>query len=441
VAGWFIIPQFMRLNVASGYELLERRLGVAVRQLGVCMYLSMRLMWMGLILYGTVDKVVVPMTGIKTIALPMTDIVVSATPLICTLLAAITIVYTTMGGLKAIVAIDAAQSFLLFGGVVLSLVLITQYVGGVGAWWPREWNAHWVEPNWIFADASGRSIIGSFCSVFLWYICTAGSDQMAIQRYFATRDASAARRMLGVSLIASFTIQSMLCCLGFALLTYALANPDFVPEGSTAFGDADQLFPKFIMTVLPRGVSGLVIAGLLAEAMNSLSSGMSAASTVVVTDLVGRFRQGTSTPEADVRLARWASVLVGVLVIALSMFMINVEGNLFDRSFKVVNLLVAPLFGLFFMALFVRWGTSLGTLVGAVCGVIIAIAINFWKEITGETPPIGYLFTMPLSLTVQVAVGSLVSLLPIGIRNGSRDPEGWKAIDAEAHPAALRDAT
>jgi hypothetical protein len=74
--------------------------------------------------------------------------------------------------------------------------------------------------------------------------------------------------------------------------------------------------------------------------------------------------------------------------------------------------------------------------------VSIAIAINFWKEITGETPPIGYLFTMPLSLTVQVVVGSLVSLLPVGIRNRDRDPEGWRAIDAEAdRRVALRDAT
>ncbi|MGB7160342.1 MAG: hypothetical protein WBD40_19900 [Tepidisphaeraceae bacterium] len=423
IVGWYLIPVFMRLRVTSGNELLERRLGLAVRQTGVSFYLCMRLLWMALILFATVTKVIVPMTG--------------AAPedgwWICIVVAAITIVYTSMGGLKAIVAIDAVQSMLLFAGVLLSLGLISWYLGDPTAWWPKEWSSGWAQPRWVSTSPdSQRPIVALFCSMLFWYICTAGSDQMAIQRYAATKDVKAARTMFGVSLIAGCAIQILLCGLGLALYAYATANPAFLPPGKTALESADDLFPRFIITVLPAGISGLIIAGLLAEAMNSLSSGVSATGTVVVTDLINRFRKTPSTPEGDMKLARWVSVLLGILVVLLSSIMAMVSGNLFELSQKVVNLFVAPLFGLFFMAIFVRFATSFGTLVGAAAGLATAATINYWRELTGEQqPPISFLWAMPISLTVQIIVGTIVSLLPIGMRSAVRDPNAHASAAAD----------
>jgi Na+/proline symporter len=199
-----------------------------------------------------------------------------------------------------------------------------------------------------------------------------------------------------------------------------MANPSFLPPGKSALDAADDLFPRFIITVLPSGVSGLLIAGLLAEAMNSLSSGVSATGTVVVTDLINRFRKTPSAPEQDLRLAKWVSVLLGVVVVLLSFLMVLISGNLFELSQKVVNLLVAPLFGLFFMAIFVPFATSFGTLVGAGAGVVVAFVINYWRDLTGTNPPISFLWAMPISLVVQIVVGCIASLLPIGARNASR---------------------
>ena len=431
IVGWHLIPVFMRLRITSGNELLERRLGLAVRQTGVSFYLGMRLLWMSLILYATVSKVIVPMTGARPEDAWWIGIVV----------AAITIVYTSMGGLKAIVAIDAAQSFLLFAGVLLSLALICWYVRDPIAWWPQEWSAGWAQPHWVSSASSERPILALFGSMLFWYVCTAGSDQMAIQRYAATRDVKAARTMFGVSLIAGCAIQILLCGLGLALYAYALANPAFLPPGKTALDAADDLFPRFIITVLPAGISGLIIAGLLAEAMNSLSSGVSATGTVVVTDLINRFRKTPSTSDGDMRMAKWVSVFLGIVVVLLSSVMAFVSGNLFEISQNVVTLFVAPLFGLFFMAIFVRFATSFGTLVGAAAGVATACAINYWRDVTGQYPPISFLWAIPVSLAVQIAVGCVASLLPIGERNATRDPGGVggaAAVAEPAHPAPAR---
>lgn len=415
LVGWFIIPAFMKLKVNSGYELLETRLGVGARLMGVALFLLMRLMWMAVIIYATVDKVLVPLTGLPA----------AATPLLCIVLAGLTIVYTTMGGLKAIVTVDVIQAILLFGGVIISLGLITYKLGGIHAWWPDTWPTHWPEAHVIGGDGGDRTVIAAFISSLVWYACTAGSDQMAVQRYLATRDVSGARKMLAVSLCSSFFIKVALSCLGLALMAYVAANPSWLPAGTLSTSAADQLFPRFIATALPAGFAGLIIAGLLAEAMNSLSSGMNAASAVIGTDLIARFRRSKMTAEQELRLLRWISLIVGAVVVGFSVGVGYVQGNLLELIYKVVNLLTAPLFSLFFLAIFIPWATSFGAMFGAFFGIIVTVLINYWRELAAITnhlfdvqlstaPLLSFLWGSPLSLIAAIAVGMLASLLPIG---------------------------
>jgi len=159
------------------------------------------------------------------------------------------------------------------------------------------------------------------------------------------------------------------------------------------------------------GVSGMVVAGLLAAAMSSLSSGVNSSCSVITVDFIDRFRKATESETDHVKLAKYVSVLVGLVVIVLSTGVGMVQGNLLEVAYKVVNLLTAPLFGLFFMAMFVRWATGPGTLVGALFGLAVVIAINYWREITG-TQGISFIWAMPLSLLVQIGAGMLASLVP-----------------------------
>ncbi len=404
VVGWFMIPLIMRLKVTSAYEILELRLGLAVRMVGSVFFLSMRLLWMAVIIYATVGKVLVPLLGLDQ----------SYTPYLCALLGLITVTYTSMGGLKAVVLTDVIQTVILLGGAVLTLVLITYYLGGVGAWWSTDWAAHWPDPQWF--DATERiTFFGIVLATFTWWVCTSSSDQMAIQRYLATRDVKAARGVLITSLSANTLVNLLLTPVGLALLAYFRMNPQFIPDGQTIMSDADTLFPRFIAVGLPIGLSGLVIAGLLAAAMSSLSSGVNSSCSVITVDFIDRFRKNKETETDHVKLAKYISVIVGTVVVLLSAYVGMVQGNLLAIAYKVVNLLTAPLFGLFFMALFVRWATGPGTLVGAVFGVATVVLVNYWKEITG-TDGISFLWAMPLGLLIQITIGMLASLLPFGRR-------------------------
>ncbi len=403
VVGRYLIPYFVRLPHTSAYEILQTRLGTSVRVLGALFFLSLRLLWMAVIIEATSSIVLIPMLGMER----------SQTPYLCALLGLTTVIYTSMGGIRAVVATDVVQTFVLLGGAIVSLAVITWQLGGIDGWWPSRWSENW-DPITLGYDSQARvSLLGAVVATFFWHVCTAGSDQMAIQRYFATRDAQAARRMYYISLLAGAVVIGLLALLGLALLAWFTAHREMLGPGQTIAENADQLFPRFIAIGLPAGVSGLVVAGLLAAAMSSLSSGLNSSCAVITVDFLDRFGRGVQTESQHVRRTRLVSWSVGLAVVLLSTVVGVVEGNLLEVAYKVTNLLVAPLFGLFVMALFVRFGTAFGTFVGAAFGLATVVAINYWKEFTGE-PGISFLWAMPLGLSVQVVVGSLASLLPIG---------------------------
>lgn len=412
VVGWFLIPYFVKLPVTSAYEILESRLGLSVRLLGAVLFLTLRLLWMAVIIDATASIVLVPLLGFEG----------SITPYVCAVLGLITVAYTSMGGMRAVVWTDVAQTFVLLGGAILALALITWQLGGVGAWWPTTWASNWDPPTFDYDPFARISLVGVLLSTFCWHVFTCGSDQMAIQRYLSTRDAPAARRMFNTSLLASATVLGLLAVLGLALLAYFRAHPEMLGEGQSVEKNADQLFPRFIAVGLPAGMSGLVVAGLLAAAMSSLSSGLNSSCAVITVDFLDRFFGRADVPRHEVRRNRYVSWCVGVAVVALSSFVGIVEGNLLEVAYKVTNLLVAPLFGLFFMALFVRWATNFGTLVGAAFGLVTVVAINYWDWFT-DVPGISFLWAMPLGLVIQAGVGAIVSLAPIGMRNKAGESE------------------
>ena len=240
----------------------------------------------------------------------------------------------------------------------------------------------------------------------VWQVCTAGSDQMAIQRYLSTPDVATAKRSYRISLVTSCTIQLLLAVVGLVVMTYFLRYPQMLAPGTSVVGDADTLFPRFILIGLPAGITGLIAAGIMSAAMSSLSSGLNSSATVIYEDIINRNRKESNTSSKSLHHIKLIAVALGV-VVALSSFLVAyVSGNLLDVVIKVVNLVVAPLFVLFFMALFVPWATSRGTVAGGLFAMLVAVLIAF-VGIFGITA----LWIMPVALVSGVLSSMLFSLL------------------------------
>lgn len=395
IIGWLLIPAIMRQrNVTSGYELLEARLGLSGRLLGAGMFVALRTVWMASILYATSDKVIVPMFHLDR----------AWAPWVGAGLGLITMIYTTQGGLRAVVLTDVLQAIIMFAGAVAAIAIVSVDLGGIENWWPRQWPEHWEQPVFWFRSSTRVTFMGAFLNTLVWTTCTAGADQMAIQRYLATRDARAARRSFAIHLATEVLMSLLLGAVGLAVLAYFAAHAELSVSGGDALQFADELLPRFVMVGMPAGISGLVIAAILSAAMSSLSSGMNSASAVISTDWVERFGN-TKRSEADqVKLARIICVVVGGLAIAMSTVVGGMAENLLELCIKVVNLLTAPIFVLFFLALFVPWSTPLGGIAATAASVSVAVGIVFFHWFNLE-----FLWSSPCSLAAGALAGMFVS--------------------------------
>ncbi len=398
IVGYGLIPLLMRQPVTSAYELLESRLGTSSRMAGAGVFLLLRFGWMATILYATSSVVLVPLLNLNQ----------NWTAVLCVILGVVTAIYSSTGGLKAVVMTDAIQSLTMLAGAVATLLVITVKMGGVDAWWPAAWPGHWEEPNWGF-DPESRAAFGMLVvSTTLWYVCTNGSDQMSIQRFLSTRDAPTARKTLLISQVTDGSVSLLLGLTGIAILGFYRVHQPELADAENLKTAGDQLFPRFIMTHMPPGLAGLVLAAILSAALSSLSSGVNSACAVLERDFLSRWLPGRTSDAATVARLKWLTWLVSIVVVALSMANLLFVGNLVERCFKLINLLTAPLFVLFFLALFVRRANEFGAWAGLLASIATAVAIAYAKELNIPLA-ISFVWIIPCSLVVGAVVGTVAS--------------------------------
>jgi SSS family solute:Na+ symporter len=394
IVGWFLIPLIMRQPVTSAYEILETRLGPSVRYLASTIFLILRLLWMSVVMYATVEKIIIPVLQVRE----------SAGPWVCIAIGSIAVIYTSLGGLKAVVATDVVQAVILLSAALATLLLITYRLGGVEGWWPKTWSAHWSVPR-VWFHSQDRSVLGFLLTMVTWYVAMAGSDQMAIQRYLATRDAKAARRALGIAWGVEACAFFLMAMIGLALLAWFTVHPDWLLSGESISETPDRLFPRFIVNGLPVGVTGLVVAALMGAAMASLASGMNSSSAVITADfLQGAFGISLS-PRGKLIAARVSSAMVGVVVVLLATAVRAINANLYELTVKVANLMTGSLFVVFFVAFFVPRATPLVAWIAAFTAMTIAVTIAFFPDYHG----LGFLWITPGSLFGGAAAAFLAA--------------------------------
>ena len=429
IVAYGILPSYMKHRVTSAYQLLEAKLGVSLRILAASMFLVLRLLWMSLLVYLASEAMTV-MLGID----------VKWIPLFVLATGTVSVIYASIGGLRAVVVTDFLQAVLLFGGALLVIAVVTLEMRGF-SWFPTEWHANWdTQPFFSFDPRIRLTVIGSILMVGTWYVCTTAGDQTAVQRFMATRDLNSARRAFAMQLIVACIVLITLGFVGFALLGYFDAYPERLPAGLNLKENADKVFPYFIAYHLPVGVSGLVVAAMFAAAMSSIDSGVNSITAVVTTDFLDRFGWRPATEKGQMLAAKLLAFTIGAIVVVGSSLIGHIPGNITAVAYKTTSLLTTPIFGLFFYAMFLPFACPAGAWTGTVVGVVTAAVIassgplvtffelewgipaqtfgvelqTIMDEYTG-TPkllapdPISFQWVGPVSLAVNLAVGTLVS--------------------------------
>ena len=328
-----LIPFFMRKRFTSAYEYLETQYGLGARLFASILFMLNRLFWMGMIVY-TASFAMVRMTG-----LPFIWVVVG--------IGSIAIVYTTMGGMRAVIWTDVAQFAILFAGLAFTVGFVFFETGTGPATWFNDVMQAEREPQPFFAfDPYVRvSLLGMAIYAMFWWTCTAGSDQVAIQRYLTTGSVGGAQRSFASNLGADMTIALSLGLTGMALYSFYLGQ---LP------GTPDQAFPHFIAHGMPRGLAGLVVAALFSAAMSSLDSGMHGVATVLTVDFFRRLRKKALDAAAELKLARTITILAGLFAVGFCLYLNTIpeetRGNLFDLTVRISSYITGALGGMFFAA-------------------------------------------------------------------------------------------
>ena len=276
ISFYLFVRFFHGMELISAYEYLERRFSLPLRTVCSLLFICVRMGWMATALYAT------SLALAAATALPFWACV--------SLIGGLTTVYSSLGGMRAVIWTDVAQFFVFVGAI---LVVVGTSVNAVPAGFSAIWRTA--------ADAGHTRILnfdGGFESIttpavlmggtFLVLI-SYGVDQVVIQRYLTAQDLSQIKRAMVFQVFMTPLVLASLVVIGLSVYGFYQHFPEQVPAGL----DPDQWFPHFIVNELPTGVSGLVIAGLFAATMSSISSGLNSLTAACVIDFYRRFRSST----------------------------------------------------------------------------------------------------------------------------------------------------
>ena len=199
-----------------------------------------------------------------------------------------------------------------------------------------------------------------------------GIDQNYVQRYHAAKTDKDARFSALFGGYLFIPVSALFFLIGTALYSYYTANPDLLPTEIAQ--KPDYVFPYFIVNGLPVGLRGLLIASIFAAGMSTVSTSVTSAATIILTDYYKPFTKG-KTDKHHVAVLRISSVIVGVLGIIVAIAMLSVE-SIIDAWWKLSSIFSGGMLGLFLLGCVSRRINRVGALIGCICGVLVIAWIS-----------------------------------------------------------------
>lgn len=392
---WFA-PLYRSTQDISAYAYLERRFGVWARLYAMTFYLLTQLARMGTIMF-LVALALERLTGWDIQAI----IIVSGV---------LVTFYTVVGGIEAVIWTDVVQALVLTtGAIVCALLLLFGMPDG---------------PGQIFSAtvAGDKFSLGSFEPVFteptFWVVLlygivinlqNFGVDQSYVQRYQTARSLTEARRSIWIGALTYVPVSALFLFIGTGLYAYYGARPELLPEALRAADMGDRVFPHFIVTELPVGVTGLMIAALAAAAMSSIDTSINSSATILLTDVYRRFIRPQAPDVQQMKFLRVATVTLGLLGTATALLMISIKSAL-DAWWSLAGIFSGGMLGLFLLGVFTRRAESTQAIAGMIVGILVILWATFSREMTGPLANSlhGFMTTVLGTLSIFI-IGVLLS--------------------------------
>ncbi len=386
VAVW-IVPLLRRLDLMSVFSYLETRFHPAIRMLASALAILTQI--------GSRMSVILllPALAIST----MTGINVG---LSIWLMGGFTIIYTAMGGMKAVIWTDFVQVIVKMGGAVFAILFIVWSLnGGVGEFYATAMAEDKMHLFDFSFDLTKATVWGFIFLVLFDVVLTFPKDQVLMQRTLSTSSDKEAGRSIWAFAAIMIPGGFVFYMIGTALFVFYKAHP----ERMNPLLPIDATFPLFIGAELPMGVTGLIIAGIFAAAMATLSGIMNSVATLISVDFYDKIVKNPSQKKS-VFFAEMMTVLVGLVGIGVALVLsrLNVH-SLFDVSIELAGLLGGGFAGAYTLGMFTRRANSAGVAIG-IAGSIVLTTIAWTFKLVHPY------FYLAISILLCIVIGYAASL-------------------------------
>src|SRR4051812_32467843 len=390
LVSYIFIKPYYDYKVYSIYEYLTIRFGTATKNAASAVFMITRLLASGARLYVAAIALALGyelVTGARPGQNETLFIYVGA----CVAIVVLTAIYTTLGGIKAVIWTDFIQASIMMGSALIAVGLlysqipggwdeIVQRHGGFGVsdffttgldpakhGWDKIKGMFEVEYT-IFAGLIGSTFIT---------MSTHGTDQDMVQRMLTAPDIRRSRRSLVLSGLADIPIVLTFLTIGLLLWAYYQAHPD-----PTLPKTPNETFCHFILYQMPVGLRGLLIAGIFATAMGSLSTAINALATSFTRDWYEPYINPQSTEEQSLRAVRWATIWFSILMIIVAsttsyIVVIHPNVRIIPIVLGIFGYTYGSLLGVFLCGMFTkRRGNDFGNIAAMIMGFVVVVILS-----------------------------------------------------------------
>jgi SSS family transporter len=387
VAVW-IVPLLRRLDLMSVFHYLEIRFHPAIRMLASALCIAVQI--------GSRMSVVLFLPALAIATITGLDVAWSVL-----IMGGFTIVYTAMGGMRAVIWTDFVQLIVKMGGALFAIgFIVCKLHGGIGELLDTAASGHKTKLLDFSFDLTKATVWGFIFLVVFDVVLTFPKDQVLMQRVLSTKSDKEAGRSIwafaAIMIPGGFVFYSI----GTALFVYYKANP----ERMNPLLGVDATFPLFIAAELPTGITGLIVAGIFAAAMATLSSIMNSVATLASVDFYERLVKQPD-PKKSVRFAEAMTIVAGLLGIGAALLLSRFDiHSLFDVSIELAGLLGGGFAGAYTLGMFTRRANSAGVAIGVGCSIVLTTVAWSMKLVHPY-------FYLAISILLCIVIGYLASLL------------------------------
>ena len=359
VVAFVFLPAYHKGQLKTAYSFLENRFGGKTRSFASIVFLFTRTAADGVRLFATA----IPLKLMLNINYPMAIMII----------AVVALIYTYTGGVKGVIWVDVIQMFIYLGGAIIAGIFILHLL-------PHGWSsvvaaAQSSDKFSVFNLGFGKGLSGFFSQPYTLIggilggaflsMASHGTDQLIVQRLLTTKNVKDSQKAIigsGIIVIIQFAI-----FLVVGVMLYAYYGVLHVKS--------DEIFPMFIIKVLPPGLTGIIIAGLFAAALSTLAGSMSSLSSSTMMDLYQPFFGKDNNEDKELKISRLFTIMWAILLVGAAIFFMNTSEAVVELALGIASFTYGGLLGTFLLGILIKKARQEDALAGFVGGIFIMITV------------------------------------------------------------------